>query len=82
MKLAAWLRQQKKTHEEFGQVMGGRRRETVLRWCNGHTTPDMADILKIEDVTEGAVTADDWAKQARARKDSDDMAATPEVGRP
>lgn len=66
MKLSDWLSTANTTHARFGESIGVTR-ETVTRWATGAVIPDWDMIIKIEDVTQRAVTALDWAAAKRER---------------
>jgi transcriptional regulator with XRE-family HTH domain len=60
MKLSDYLSDHQLTDAEFaGQI--GRDRTAVTRWRRGTTRPDWDALARILDVTDGAVTANDFA---------------------
>ena len=59
MKLRDWLDSSGKTPEWLADQLG-RERSAVRRWLNGSARPRYAaDLQKIEEITEGKVTASD-----------------------
>lgn len=61
MKLSKYLEITKTSDSAFGDLVN-RERSTVTRWRLGKTRPDLEVMMKIAVVTDGAVTASDFAK--------------------
>lgn len=62
MKLGAWIKDRNMTLEAFGQLVGADK-SSVSRWVDG-TVPRHSTLRRIKEVTEGAVTADDFMTDA------------------
>lgn len=65
MKLQAWLDLKGLSQHDFATLVG-RERSTVTRWVGGRM-PSKSDLAIIRDVTEGAVTANDWVDETPRR---------------
>lgn len=61
MTLSEWLRSQNMSHEEFAERIG-RDRSAVTRYVNGTRMPRREVLEQIADVTDGAVTANDFVE--------------------
>ena len=66
MTLADYLRQQSLTPEEFGRLIG-RSPGLVKKWRYGERLPRLPELLEIERLTNGAVTANDFVAAQPAR---------------
>lgn len=68
MKLRDWLSTTDTTHAALAERLGVAR-ETVARWASPSApiVPEWEMILALEEITKGAVTANDWANAARER---------------
>jgi DNA-binding transcriptional regulator YdaS (Cro superfamily) len=67
MKIAQWLDENEsggKDRAWLAEQMGVHP-GTVDAWCNGSRKPKLARILKIQELTSGAVTPADWLTLAR-----------------
>ena len=63
MTLAEHLRRTGETPIEFGQRLGAKSPATVYRYLNGTRRPSRRMLFKIAELTDNAVTANDWHKQ-------------------
>lgn len=61
MKLAVWLDENGQTREWLCEQLGVSA-STVDKWCNGRIIPRPERIAKIEELTAGQVTLQDWLK--------------------
>ena len=59
MHLAEWLKLHRRTHDEFGSELGVTH-TAVGRYVNGTRMPKRAIMLKIQEITGGAVTPNDF----------------------
>lgn len=59
MKLADWLDAEKLSHQEFGDRIG-KSQAAVSRYVAGKRMPDEETLIKIFEVTAGAVTPNDF----------------------
>lgn len=66
MKLAAYMKITRTTDAKLAEEVE-RDRSTVTRWRQGKTRPDWLAIEKLEAVTNGAVTAQDFVTLEAAR---------------
>lgn len=58
MTLSEWLREPKKSAEQFGKELGVSG-QAVRRWCSGERMPDAEMIERIVGATSGQVTIQD-----------------------
>lgn len=57
--LSKWLEASGLSRAAFAQSIGSDK-SNVTRWCNGSRVPTLVTARKIEEVTKGAVTVEDW----------------------
>jgi DNA-binding transcriptional regulator YdaS (Cro superfamily) len=60
MSLTEHLRRNEIRPSDFAKLIG-RHPATVYRWLDGSTRPRWDEIEKIDNLTNGQVTASDWA---------------------
>jgi len=63
MKLSVWMKTNGFSDSKLADLVG-KDRTTVLRWRTGETRPDWAVLQKLANVTENAVTANDFMNEA------------------
>lgn len=63
MKLAAWLRTKDMTATAFGLLVNVTNKQTMSRYIRGDRFPPPDVLVRIRAVTDGEVTADDFADQ-------------------
>lgn len=66
MKLVDWLKVQKMTQAEFAELIDSDQGH-ISDLVRGKARPRLENVLRIEKVTGGAVTVDDWVKTKRVR---------------
>ena len=59
MKLNSYISMTGTPVAEFAEAIG-RAPQTVWRWLNGSRVPSHADMRRIHEATDGAVTPNDW----------------------
>jgi DNA-binding transcriptional regulator YdaS (Cro superfamily) len=59
MRLIDWLTTNEISHAEMARRVGGVTSEAVRLWAGGRRMPDTKHILRIAEVTDGAVTVTD-----------------------
>jgi hypothetical protein len=66
MKLDTYLKKHRLTSEGFAQACGGLSGQTVHNYRHGIRFPSAGNLLRIRQVTKGAVVADDFVEQHTA----------------
>jgi transcriptional regulator with XRE-family HTH domain len=65
MKLLQYLKDRKLSDEEFAEMVGGSATARAVRkWKYGETSPRIPELVRVEEVTGGAVTARDFLDDA------------------
>lgn len=59
-KLADWLLRERLTPEQLRRMLGVKNRSTVMRWLTGARVPGAEMLQKINDITQGEVTIEDF----------------------
>ena len=72
MRLGEYLRSADISQARFAVLLGVRR-ATISRYISGTKIPSATVVLKIRDLSKGAVALDDWAPEKKIRR----AAATP-----
>lgn len=67
MKLGEWLKQEKMTQEAFGRLIASDQGH-VSDLVRGKVRPRLESVARIETVTKGAVTAQDWMDQQKPKR--------------
>lgn len=65
MNLEAWLSQQNMSDDDFASLAGVDR-TTVSRWKRGKRFPKPAQLARVAELTNGAVTAGDFVELSTA----------------
>ncbi|KTS52440.1 hypothetical protein NS230_09990 [Methylobacterium indicum] len=65
MKLIAYMAEHKLDDETFASQLEDCTAHAVRKWKYGQREPDASTIVKIQEITGGAVNVEDWAQQAR-----------------
>jgi len=60
MQLQKYLEKRNMSHVEFAWRLGGVSESAVRMWCKGERVPRSETILRIQRLTQGAVTLADW----------------------
>lgn len=63
MRLDAWLRQHRRKRSEFAREIGVSP-QLITGYCKGEFWPSRDKAEKIAEVTQGAVTANDFMREA------------------
>jgi DNA-binding transcriptional regulator YdaS (Cro superfamily) len=74
MKLAAWLNDRSMSAAEFADKVGVHR-STVGRWIDGEVKPSWDQLPKIQELTAGQVTPNDFRDEGEAAVASPSEAA-------
>jgi transcriptional regulator with XRE-family HTH domain len=69
MRLLDYMKQRGLSDETFAALHGDATPRAVKKWKYGETTPRLPDLLRIEDVTGGAVTARDFLPEPSATEE-------------
>lgn len=64
MKLIDWLKQQKMTQEAFGTLIASDQGH-ISDLVRGKVRPRLESVARIESVTKGAVTVQDWMEKPK-----------------
>ncbi|CAL8981842.1 hypothetical protein RHODGE_RHODGE_04007 [Rhodoplanes serenus] len=67
MKLLDYMRREGVDDEALAARLGSVTAFAVKKWKYGERIPDALTIVRLEEITGGAVTLRDWADQQRAR---------------
>jgi transcriptional regulator with XRE-family HTH domain len=67
VKLSDWLKQEGLTQEAFGKLLGSDQGH-VSDLVRGKVRPRLESVAKIEHVTKGQVTAQDWLDAHRPKR--------------
>lgn len=65
MKLASWLKAQQKTQAAFAEELG-MSQPYVAQLCAGSKWPSRETVRRIQEVTRGMVSADDFIEHSNA----------------
>lgn len=65
MKLITYMHERGVTDETFATLLENCTVHAVRKWKYGEREPDAGTIVRIKEITGGAVTVEDWAQQAR-----------------
>ena len=68
MTLSEYMKSEGLTAMAFAEMISAPT-STVTRWINGETSPSLDLIIRIDDATEGKVTAEDFVREKRQKKD-------------
>lgn len=63
MNLNEWCDITGKSKKEIARQLGGISPRSVFRWATAERFPKPAELVKISEITQGAVTANDFVKQ-------------------
>jgi predicted transcriptional regulator len=67
MRLGKYLRSAEISQVRFATLLGVRQ-ATVSRYISGTKIPSVTAVLKIRDISKGAVALDDWAPEKKLRR--------------
>ena len=65
MYLSKWLELTQTSHRGFAKKLGNISATSIIRWSSGKRFPRPNDLIAIEEITDGAVTANDFVKQLK-----------------
>ena len=63
MNLNEWCAMTGQSKKEIARQLGGISPRSVFRWATAERFPKPTELLKISEITKGAVTANDFVKQ-------------------